>query len=99
MTTERTLAALVDTFAPGGDGLPSASALGIHTRILEEVRALGRPALERELGLLLGAFDSPAANLALAGRPVRFSALDQAGREAYLRRDRKSTRLNSSHRT
>lgn len=86
MDAERTLAHVVDGFAPGGDGLPSASELGIHRLILGEVRALGKPALERQLGLLLGLFESPLANVALVGRPVRFSALDGPSREAYLRR-------------
>src|SRR5512142_383956 len=83
---QQTLAAIVDAFAPGGDGLPAASSLGIDRLILSEVRALHRPALERELGLLLRLMDSPVANLGLVGRPVRFSALDQSAREAYLRR-------------
>ncbi len=83
---DRTLAAIVDAFAPGGDGLPSASELGIHLALRAEVEALGRPSLVRELALLLRALESPVANLALAGRPVRFSSLSLAEREAFLRR-------------
>lgn len=86
MEPEQTLASIVDAFAPGSDGLPSASALGIHRLILSEVRALRRPTLERELGLLLRAMDNPVVNLALVGRPVRFSALEQPARETYLQR-------------
>lgn len=71
---------------PGGDGLPSASALGIHDLLLSEVRALGRPSFEAQLGLLLRLVESPAANLALVGRPVRFSRLSLPDRQAYLRR-------------
>jgi len=82
---ERTLAAIVDGFAPGGDGLPSASELGVHVRLLAEVEALGRPSFSRELNLLLRLMDSRAGNLVLAGRPVRFTSLDQSSREAYLR--------------
>jgi hypothetical protein len=82
----RTLAAIVDAFAPGGDGLPSASELGFHLRLLGEVTALGRPSFSSQLDLLLRRMDSRAGNLALAGRPIRFSALDQEHREAYLRR-------------
>jgi choline dehydrogenase-like flavoprotein len=85
-TRDQTLAAIVDTFAPGGDGLPSASELGVHRRLIAEVEALGRPSFERELGLFLGLVDSRLGSLALSGRPVRFSELDQASREAYLRR-------------
>ena len=40
---DRTLAAIVDTFVPAAEGLPSASELGVHTRLLQEVAALGRP--------------------------------------------------------
>lgn len=82
---DRTLAAIVDAFAPGGDGLPSASELGVHHRLLAEVDALGRPSFRRELDLLLRLADSRLGNLVLAGRPTRFSSLDQEAREAYLR--------------
>lgn len=82
---ERTLAAIVDAFVPAADGLPSASELGVHRRLLEEVRALGRPSLRRELDLLLWAADRRAGNLLLSGRPVRVGRLDQAAREAWLR--------------
>jgi choline dehydrogenase-like flavoprotein len=82
----RTLAAIVDAFVPAAEGLPSASELGVHTRLLAEVDALGRPSLRHELDMLLGAMDSRLGNLALAGRPVRFPDLDQEAREAYLRR-------------
>lgn len=80
------LAAIVDAFVPAADGLPSASELGLHERLQAEVDALGRPSLRRQLDLMLWAVDSRLGNLALTGRPVRVSKLDQAGREAYLRR-------------
>src|SRR5450759_724572 len=83
---DRTLAAIVDTFVPGGDGLPSASALGVHHRLRAEVAALGRPRLVRELDLLLTALDSPVASLALIGRPARFASLPQPERESALQR-------------
>ncbi len=83
---ERTLAAIVDAFVPAADGLPSASELGVHRRLLAEVDALGRPSLRRQLDLLVRGMDSRLGSLALAGRPVRFSALDQEAREDYLRR-------------
>jgi choline dehydrogenase-like flavoprotein len=85
-SADRTLAAVVDAFAPGGDGLPSASELGVHRLLRSEVEALGRPSLVRQLDLLLRAMESRPANLALTGRPVRFSALTPRQREAYLRR-------------
>ena len=84
--SDRALAAIVDTFAPGGDGLPSASELGVDRLVRAEVEALGRPSLVGQLDLLLRVIESPAANLLLAGRPARFSALSQTDRETYLRR-------------
>jgi choline dehydrogenase-like flavoprotein len=83
---DRTLAAIVDTFVPATDGLPSASELGVHRRLLDEVRALARPSLQRQLDLLLRAIDTRAGNLALTGRATAFSALDQEAREAAMRR-------------
>ena len=44
------------------------------------------PAQVAQLRLVLRVFESRLANLLLCGRPVRFSDLDQAGRERYLRR-------------
>jgi choline dehydrogenase-like flavoprotein len=85
MPADRTLAAIVDAFLPASDGLPSASEMGVHRRLLEEVDALGKPALRRQLDLLLWAADSRLGNLAVSGRPVRVSRLDQAGREAWLK--------------
>src|SRR6266540_7523832 len=83
---ERALAAICDTFVPGGDGLPSATALGVHRMLRAEVAALGRPALVAELDQLLDAIESPLLNLALTGRAVRFTTLSQPEREAYLKR-------------
>jgi choline dehydrogenase-like flavoprotein len=51
-----------------------------------EILALDRPALIKELDQVLDLIENPAANLAMAGRPVRFSALSLPVREAYLRR-------------
>src|SRR5512140_2334594 len=81
----RTLAAICDTFVPGSDGLPSASALGVPELIRSELDALGRPSLVSELDLLLGLMENPIANLALVGRPVRFSALDAEARDRYVK--------------
>jgi hypothetical protein len=80
-----TLAAIVDAFVPAADGLPSASALGIHTRLLAEVDALGRPALRQQLDLMLGMAGSPIGNLVFSGRPRAVTSMDQGAREAWLR--------------
>ena len=86
MDRDRALAAFCDTLVPAADGLPSASELGVPRILRSEVTALGRPALVAELDQLLDTIESPPLNLALTGRPVRFSALDQAERETYLKR-------------
>ena len=85
-TSEHTLAAIVDTFVPAAEGLPSASELGVHTRLLEEVAALGRPSLQGQLDMLIGAMDTRLGGLALTGRPTAFANLDQEAREAAMRR-------------
>ena len=82
----RALAALCDAFVPGDAQLPSASDVGVPAVLRREVEALGRPALVAELDQLLDTIDSPLLNLALTGRPVRFSTLAAAEREAYLKR-------------
>ena len=82
----RALDALCDTFVPGDGRLPSASALGVPAVLRREVEALGRPALVAELDQLLDTVESPLLNLALTGRPSRFTDLAPAAREAYLKR-------------
>jgi choline dehydrogenase-like flavoprotein len=81
----RALAAIVDAFVPAAEGLPSASELGIHRRLLAEVDALGRPALRQQLDMLLSVADTGLGNLLLSGRPRAVSAMTQAQREAWLR--------------
>lgn len=83
---DRTLAAIVDTFVPAADGLPSASELGVHHRLLAEVDALGKSALRRQLHLLLWAMGTRAGSLAVTGRPSRIADLGQEAREASMRR-------------
>lgn len=82
---DQALAAIVDAFVPAHEGLPSASQLGVHRRILAEVDALNRPSLRQQLDLLLRVANSGLGNLLLSGRPKAVSAMDQAAREAWLR--------------
>jgi choline dehydrogenase-like flavoprotein len=89
---DRALAAIVDTFVPGGDGpggfLPSASQLGVHRRLWAEVESLGRPSLSGQLKLLLRVMETRVGALAvggMAGRPVPFSRMSRDAREAYMR--------------
>ncbi len=86
LTRATALAALCDAFVPGGEDLPSASALGVPRMLRAEVEALGRPALVAELDQFLDAIESPAANALLCGRFARFSDLSPDRREAYLKR-------------
>jgi long-chain-alcohol oxidase len=72
----RALTAICDTFAPGADGLPSASELGVPAAFAEILA--GQPRAEqRRLERLLSVWDAPA--------PRRFSSRPQAAREAVLR--------------
>ena len=83
---DRALAAVCDAFTGGVGGLPPASALGVPRLLRAEVEALGRPALVAELDQFLDTIESPLANLALVGRPIRFTALTGSERENYLKR-------------
>ncbi len=74
-----TLVTVCGTFVPEGNAGVIADA------IVFELGAIGRPKLLTDLQLFLRLVDSRLANLALIGRPVRFSDLGQVGREAYLR--------------
>ena len=83
---DHTLATICDTLVPGdGAELPSASALGVPARLRAEITTLGRPAMVAELDSLLDLLESPVLNMALVGRPVRFSSLAQDQREEFLR--------------
>lgn len=82
---DQALAAIVDAFVPAAEGLPSASQLGIHRRLLAEVDALGRPSLRQQLDLLLSVADSRLGNLLLSGRPRAVSEMNHTAREAWLR--------------
>lgn len=71
---ERTMAAVADTMFPGGDGLPAASALGLHGRVL------AMPELQTSIGKGVAWLDGHATSRGVAD----FSALDEAGRLAAL---------------
>ncbi|HEV2813388.1 MAG TPA: GMC family oxidoreductase N-terminal domain-containing protein, partial [Solirubrobacteraceae bacterium] len=80
----RALAAISDTFAPGGDGVPSASALGVPEAIAEAIDHNPREAERKQLGLLLTAWDSKLMTAVGGGGYGRFSALPADRREAVL---------------
>ena len=81
----RSLAAICDTFAPGVDGVPSASALGVPGAIAEAVDLNPREAERRQFAIALTAFDSKPVTALGGGGWNRFSGLPQARREAVLR--------------
>lgn len=80
----RGLAAVCDTFAPGGDGVPSASELGVPEALLEAVALNPREAERKQVARLLGLWDTPLLTALGGGGPHRFSALSQAERERVL---------------
>lgn len=80
----RALAAICDTFCPSGDGLASASELGVPAAVAKLVARDPRAAAQRELKQLLSAWESPALTYAIGHRWRRFSVLEQQQREAAL---------------
>ena len=78
------LAAICDTFAPGGDGLPSATELRVPEALLALVERNPRAAERRQVGQLLGLWDSRLLCAIAGGGWGRFSGLSQAERERVL---------------
>ena len=78
------LASICDTFFPAGNGVPSASELGVVDALLGAVAANPRVAERRQLVQLLGLWDTPLLTALGGGGLRRFSALDQAQRERVL---------------
>src|SRR4051794_6236826 len=79
------LTAIADTFAPGGDGLPSASEHGVVEVIEEAVASNPREAERKQVAQLLGLWDTALLTAIGGGGLKRFSKHDQARREAILR--------------
>src|ERR671918_307779 len=65
------LDAICDTFAPGGDGLPSATELGVPDALLALVGRNPRAAERRQVGQLLGVWDSRLLCAIAGGRSAR----------------------------
>lgn len=68
------MAAVADTLFPGGDGLPAASALGLHQRVF------AMPDLQSSIGKGVAWLDRYAASRGVAS----FAALDEAARLSAL---------------
>ena len=89
----RALAAISDTFAPGLDGLPSASAVGVPEAVFEAIARHPREEGRNEVLRLLAVWE-------LAARPGRrFSRLPLVAREQALRdwRDSGNARKRSAY--
>ena len=54
----RALDAICDTFAPGGEGLPAATEIGVPDALLELVARNPRAAERKQVGQLLGLWDT-----------------------------------------
>lgn len=79
------LTAIVDTFAPGADGLPAASEHGVVEAIEQGVASNPRKAERRQVGQLLGLWDTSLLTALGGGGRSRFSALSRDRREDVLR--------------
>ena len=78
------LDSICDTFAPGGDGLPSATELGVPEALLGLVGRNPRAAERRQVAQLLGVWDTRLLGAIAGAGARRFSSLTQAEREAVL---------------
>jgi long-chain-alcohol oxidase len=78
------LDAICDTFAPGGDGLPSATELGVPEALMALVERNPRAAERRQVSQLLGLWDARLLCAIAGGGWRRFSTLSQAERERVL---------------
>ena len=82
------LRAVCDTLFPSSEGSDffrrTASTMGVDSLLAEAVEGSLQPGNAKDFRRVLSVFDSPAYNLLLTGRPVRFGRLDPASRERYL---------------
>ena len=85
----RAMEALCDALFPGAPDGPdffrrSAHELGVDVLLADAVEHSRQPNNARDFKRILTVVESPLYNLALTGRPVRFSSLDPEARERYL---------------
>src|SRR3954468_9784769 len=79
------LTSICDTFAPGGNGLPSASEHGVVDAIEEAIASNPRPAERKQVAQLMGLWDTRVLTAIGGGGFARFSSLSQDKREDVLR--------------
>ena len=80
----RALEAICDTFAPGEDGMPSASAIGVPRALVDAVALNPREAERRQTSQLLSLWDTRLLTALAGGGLERFSALPLERRERVL---------------
>lgn len=80
----RALEAICDTFAPGGDGVPSATDMGVPDALEAAVGLNPREAERRQVAQLLSLWDTPLLTALGHGGWGRFSGLSRAERERVL---------------
>src|SRR5687768_12992384 len=80
----RAMGLIADTFATGGEGVPSPTEVGTHELALEIAATNPRAGEVRQLKGLLDLWDTRGMGMALTGRARRFSELSQAERERVL---------------
>jgi long-chain-alcohol oxidase len=78
------LDSICDTFAPGGDGLPSATELGVPEALLALVSRNPRAAERKQVAQLLGLWDTRLLCAIAGGGVKRFTRLSQEEREGLL---------------
>ena len=80
----KALAAICDTFAPGVDGLPAASELGVVEHVLDGLALNPREAERKQVAQLMSLWDTGPLTALGGGGFKRFSNLSQADRERVL---------------
>src|SRR3954454_25162995 len=80
----RALESICDTFCPGGDGLPSASEIGVADALVAAVSLNPREAERKQVAQLLGLWDTAVLTAIGRGGFKRFSKLSQEQREKVL---------------
>jgi len=80
----RALDAICDTFAPGGEGLPSATDVGVPEALVGLVARNPRAAERKQVAQLLGLWDTRLLCAIAGGGVRRFTALSQKEREQVL---------------
>ncbi len=82
----RALSEICDAFCPSGDGLPSATELGVPDAVVEAVARNPRRSERQQLAALLSLWDTPALGAVAGAGFKRFGSLPREQRERVLLR-------------